>query len=144
MVVAESAPGVFTVDGVRAAALNQDYSFNSPSNPAAAGQVLQLFLTGQGLTTPRVETGALAPAVAPFAAPDQGVRILLDGQNAEVLFAGLAPGAIGLLQVNVRIPAGVTPSQNVLVGARIGNVGLTSAIQVAVKAAPPADPQPPE
>ncbi|MBL8240579.1 MAG: hypothetical protein JNM66_24380 [Bryobacterales bacterium] len=139
--VAESAPGLFSADGIRVAALNQDYSFNTPENPAAAGEVVQFFLTGQGLTTPRVDTGALAPAVAPFAAPDLGVRILLDGQGAEVLFAGLAPGSIGLLQVNVRIPLGITPSSNVLVGARIGNAGLASPLYLAVKAAPANDPQ---
>ena len=140
--VASSAPGLFSADGVRAAALNQDYTFNSPTTPAAAGEIIQLFLTGQGLTTPRVETGALSPAVAPFATPDEPVTILIDGQRAEILFAGLAPGSIGLLQVNVRIPDGIVPSANVLVGARIGTVGLQEGMRIAVKAAPAADPQP--
>jgi len=133
--VAETAPDMFTIDGRQAAALNQDYSYNTATTPAAAGSLIQLFFTGQGLTTPRVETGALAPAVAPFASPDQGVVILIDGQRAEVLFAGLAPGSLGLLQVNARIPASVTPSSNVLIGARFGNIGLSDPIQIAVKAA---------
>ena len=140
--VAPAAPGLFSADGVRAAALNQDYSFNTPTTPAAAGEVIQLFLTGQGLTTPRVETGALAPSVAPFATPDEPVVILIDGQRAEILFAGLAPGSIGLLQVNARIPASIAPSSNVIVGARIGSVGLQEAMHIAIKAAPAADPQP--
>lgn len=142
MRVAESAPGLFSADGVRAAALNEDYSYNTPENPVAAGSVVQLFLTGQGVTTPRVETGALAPGVAPFPLPDQDVVILIDGQRAEILFAGLAPGSIGLLQVNARIPLTVAPSDRVLVGARIGTAGLPQALLIAVKAAPPADPQP--
>lgn len=49
---------------MRAAALNQDYSDDTPAAPA--GEVIQLFLTGQGLTNPRVKTGALAPTVAPL------------------------------------------------------------------------------
>ena len=133
--VAETAPGMFSIDGVRAAALNQDYSYNTPSTPIAAGDVIQLFFTGQGLTTPRVETGALAPGVAPFATPDQGIVILIDGQRAEILFAGLAPGSVGLLQVNVRVPSTTAPSNNVLVGARLGNSGLPDGLQIAVKAA---------
>ncbi len=108
MRVADTAPGMFSIDGVRAAALNQDYSYNTPSTPIAAGDGIQLFLTGQGLTTPRVETGVLAP------------------------------GAVGLLQVNVRIPPPATaPSNNVLVGARLGNNGLPGALHIAVKAADP-------
>jgi len=137
MRVAETAPGMFSIDGVRAAALNQDYSYNTPATPAAAGDVIQFFFTGQGLTTPRVETGALAPAAAPFAVPDQGVTVLIDGQRAEIVFAGLAPGSVGLLQVNVRVPASVAPSNNVLVGGRIGNNGLPEALQISVKAADP-------
>ena len=137
MRVADTAPGLFSIDGVRAAALNRDYSYNTPSTPIAAGDVIQLFFTGQGLTTPRVETGALAPAAAPFATPDQGVVVLIDGQRAEILFAGLAPGSVGLLQVYVRIPVSIAPSNNVLVGARLGNNGLPEALQISVKAADP-------
>lgn len=110
--VAAAAPGLFTAGESRAVALNQDSSVNSPQNPAAAGEVVQLFLTGQGLTTPRVETGALSPAAAPFATPDASVSVLIDGRPADVLFAGLAPGSIGLLQVNARVP-GATPASAV-------------------------------
>jgi uncharacterized protein (TIGR03437 family) len=98
---------------------------------------MQLFFTRQGLTTPRVETGAPVPAVAPFATPDQGVAVLIDGQPAEALYAGLAPGAIGLLKVNVVIPASLAPSINVLIGARIGNNSLPQGLLIAVKANEP-------
>ena len=78
----------------------------------------------------------------PFATPDEPVIILIDGQRAEILFAGLAPGSIGLLQVNARIPEGITPSPNVMVGARIGTAGLQEGMRIAVKAAPQTDPLP--
>ena len=29
----------------------------------------------------------------------------VDGQNSEILFAGLTPGGIGLFQINFRVPA---------------------------------------
>ncbi len=51
------------------------------------------------------------------------------------LFAGLAPGAVRLLQLNVRIPPAAAPSNNVLAGARPGNNGIAEAPQIAVKSA---------
>ena len=42
-----SAPGIFTYDGVRAIATNQDGSLNSPTNPAARRDVMTVYMTGQ-------------------------------------------------------------------------------------------------
>jgi uncharacterized protein (TIGR03437 family) len=55
MTVAESAPGIFTVDAIGTGAIaawNQDGSFNSSANPAMPGSLVPLFLTGAGQTTP--------------------------------------------------------------------------------------------
>jgi uncharacterized protein (TIGR03437 family) len=41
------------------------------------------------------------------------VSVTIGGQPAVVQFAGLTPGFAGLYQVNVQIPAGVTPSASV-------------------------------
>ena len=41
------------------------------------------------------------------------VTVTIGGQPATVDFAGLAPGSIGEYQVNVVIPNGVTPGDNV-------------------------------
>jgi uncharacterized protein (TIGR03437 family) len=65
--------------------------------------VLILFVTGAGRTNPVAQTGAIAQApLGQLIAP---TRVLLNGEEGEVLFAGLAPGTAGLVQVNVRIPA---------------------------------------
>ena len=41
-----------------------------------------------------------------------GANALVDGQPADVLFAGLAPGLpMGVYQINVRIPAEAAPGQ---------------------------------
>ncbi len=131
--VAASAAGMFSYNGNRAAALNQDYSLNTPQSPAAPGDIVQFYLTGQGLTTPRVPSGAIAPSAAPFPAPDQEVVILIDGVRAEIVFAGLAPGAVGLLQVNARVPQNTRPGDNVIVGARIGASALPDVLMLAVR-----------
>ena len=59
VVVAASAPAVFTLAGGRgpAVAVNGDGSFNSESNPAARGSAVTLFATGEGLADPPAAAG---------------------------------------------------------------------------------------
>jgi uncharacterized protein (TIGR03437 family) len=57
--VAETAAAVFTVDGVYAAASNQDGSINSASNPAPVGSIVTVWATGLGETTPAQADGTL-------------------------------------------------------------------------------------
>ena len=80
------APAVFT-PGV----LNQDNTVNSPANPAPVGTVLQIFLTGMP------DSGAIA-----------SVTIQNRG-NLVPLYAGEAPGFLGLQQVNVAVPPDLQP-----------------------------------
>jgi len=101
--IATTAPGIFLLDGHRAAALNQDFSVNGPDNPAGVGSVVAVYWTGQGLVNNPIATGAAAPAmflnttVAPTTAT-------IGGQPATVLYSGLAPGFVGLAQANIQVP----------------------------------------
>jgi uncharacterized protein (TIGR03437 family) len=106
--VAASALGIFTSDGSgagQAAALNQDGTLNSASNPADRGSILVLYSTGEGQTSPGGQTGSLtAGDVLPK--PENPVAAFIDGIPCEILYSGETPSAIaGLLQLNVRIPA---------------------------------------
>lgn len=80
--VAPSAPGIFTVNSGtgQAAALNQDGSVNSASNPAAAGSTIVLYLTGEGQTLPPGADGKIASA-ASFPAPVLPVTVMIGGQT---------------------------------------------------------------
>lgn len=116
----KSAPGVFasTFGGNFApgvgpgAVLHGDFSPVTQSNPAAAGEVLQVYLTGLGSVTPSVADGAAAPAV-PLSIVDANVMVFVGGQQAKVDFKGLAPGYAGLYQVNFEVPSGVASGQQV-------------------------------
>ena len=113
--------GIFSVDGIRAAAMNQDGSLNSPVKPAAAGSIVQFYATGQGTLDEPVPTGALAPLQAPFPAPTNPFALKIGGLPAKIIFAGLAPGMVGMLQINVQVPSDLPPADLVPVEAQSGS-----------------------
>jgi uncharacterized protein (TIGR03437 family) len=102
--VARAAPYIQQDSSGDAVALNQDYSANSAANPAKAGSVLILTLTGIGPVDNAVATGAAAPD-APLSQATLPKSATIGGQDAPILFLGLAPGKVGLAQANVLIPA---------------------------------------
>jgi uncharacterized protein (TIGR03437 family) len=114
-------PGVF----------NQDFSLNSTDNPAAAGSIVILFATGQGITSPPTVTGKAA--VAPYSSPAGPVRVTIGGVECELLFSGLAPGTAGVIQVNVRLPSGIAGSAAAEVSLAVGNSTSQKGVTVAVR-----------
>ncbi len=106
-----TAPGIFTIPSGglgNGAALHADYSLVSTANPARAGETVLIFLTGLGAVKPSVTAGAPAPS-NPASSVSNWVEVYLDGRAAKVSYAGLVPGVAGLYQLNVTIPAGLTP-----------------------------------
>ena len=64
--------------------------------------IVVLYVTGLGATNPPGEDGNLATELKQ---PVSGVRISVDGQEAEVLYAGAAPTLVeGVMQINLRLP----------------------------------------
>jgi uncharacterized protein (TIGR03437 family) len=100
------APGVFTSDASGAgggAILNSDNSFNGPDHPAAKGEVVSVYMTGEGQTAP---AGVNGKVTATPPTPLAKVAATVDGQPATVTFAGEAPSLVsGVMQVNVQVPA---------------------------------------
>ena len=131
-----SVPGIFTYDSTGkgpAAALNQDgITVNSAAKPAQTGDVISLFATGEGQTTPAGVDGKLA--ADPLPQPVLPVTVTIGGQNAQILYAGGAPGAVaGLMQINVRIPSGVPTGAAVPVEVRVGNASGQAGVTIAVR-----------
>jgi uncharacterized protein (TIGR03437 family) len=121
--VAAAAPGIFVYGNNWAVVLNQDYSLNGPSNPAKAGSYVMLYGTGAGAASPAVPTGSAAPT-SPLSTVTN-VTATVNGAPATVSFQGLAPGFVGLLQVNLQVPA--IPSGGYLVQITAGGVKSNSA-----------------
>jgi uncharacterized protein (TIGR03437 family) len=118
----------FTVDGSTdgfAAALNQDGSLNSPANPARRGEVVVLFGSGMGVTSPASEDGVVAVADSPdrLARPTELLIPFVNSEPASVLYLGQAPGLVnGAVQMNVRIPANLAgESDRAFIGVARGN-----------------------
>jgi uncharacterized protein (TIGR03437 family) len=128
-------PGIFTQSATgtgQAAAVNQDGSVNSATTPAQAGSVLTLFATGEGLSLPTGPDGRQVPSNAPK--PIQQVSVTIGGVPATVEYAGGSPGSVaGLLQVNVRIPAGVPAGATVPVVLRVESTGSREGVTVAIR-----------
>ena len=99
------APGILAPGGGgHALAVNYPGgALNSLQNPVHPGEYVVVYLTGQGQVDRPVASGAQSPA-EPLSLSVAAVRARLGGTPAEVAFAGLAPGFVGLLQVNLLVP----------------------------------------
>jgi uncharacterized protein (TIGR03437 family) len=133
--VIDVAPGLFTLNSQgfgQGAVLNQDLSVNGPNNPARLGQVIVLYGSGYGQSNPAGTDGQ--QAAAPLPEPLQPMSVLIGGKQGIIKYQGPAPGLTeGIFQINVEIPADVTPGNEVPVqvqqGSRISPPGVTVAIQ---------------
>ena len=86
-----------------AAALDGSFLLISTNNPARRGQVLQLFVNGLGPVDNTPGNGQISPS-APLARTTAIPEVKIGGKVAQVLFSGLAPGIVGLYQLNVIVP----------------------------------------
>jgi uncharacterized protein (TIGR03437 family) len=134
--VATTAPGLFTANSSGkgpGAILNGNNSFNSPNNPAAKGEIVALYMTGEGQTSPRGVTGKVTtvsttPPLTP--GPLLPVSVLIGPagaqQPANFTFAGEAPGLIsGAMQLNVQIPLTAASGDQQIVVSIGGNPSQT-------------------
>jgi len=135
MPVRASTPAIFSIDssGVGPGAiLNQDTTTNTTGNPAARLSIIALYCTGGGVTDPASGDGEVIGG--PLRRLTQTVTVTIGGINADVKYAGAAPGAVaGLTQINVEVPAALAPALALPVIVKIGNYTSTGSVTVAVK-----------
>jgi len=98
------APGIFqtTIGGQQiAVAVRSDGSYVSPSNPAHAGEVIQIFVTGLGQTSPALATGS---AGAPGQSVAGSVVVGLNNGGVPLISAVPAPGMVGVYILTLQVP----------------------------------------
>jgi len=125
--VAATAPAIFFYP-VATVVKNANFSLVSAANPARAGDVLLVFATGLGQTTPPITTGRLIPG--DVVARTGTVTASIGGRPATVVYSIASPGFTGLYQIAVTVPSGVTGS--VPLQLQMGTVG-SNAVNINVQ-----------
>lgn len=136
--VAASAPGLFTIAGGTGpvVAILESGCCNSAQNAARRGEVVVFYATGEGQTNPPGRDGSLAEyaTLAEFPRPVLPVRVTIGGQEAEILYAGAAPGFVaGLMQLNVRLPAGAPLGEAVPVVLQVGQNASRAGVTMTIR-----------
>lgn len=143
--IVANAPGIFTLDGSgagTAAALNYNattglYSVNASSNAAKLGDTVVFYVTGEGdyATTITPRTGLIFPTtISPVPQLSPLPVVTIGGAAATVSYAGPSVGSLlGLLQLNVVVPAGSTIGAAVPIFINIGGVASQSGVTLTLK-----------
>ena len=98
-------PGIFTYQGNYAVALlYPNYSLLGPNNPALRGDYIILYTTGLGPLSLNLTDGYGAPS-NPLARTVDPFQVFVAGEACDIYFSGLAPGFVGLYQLNIRLPS---------------------------------------
>jgi uncharacterized protein (TIGR03437 family) len=104
--VLAAAPGLFSLSSGHAVVQNSDFTLNDTTNPAKAGSTIIAYLSGSGPVSPAVADGTATPN-SPLVSATSQSNATIGSSTAQVAFAGLAPGFVGLVQVNIVVPAGL-------------------------------------
>jgi uncharacterized protein (TIGR03437 family) len=134
--LAPFAPAIFSINAEgsgQGAILNAAYYPVDFTHPATAGStVILIYCTGLGAVTSQPASGSAAPLTS-LSYTTTNPTVTIGGAQADnVSFSGLAPGYVGLYQVNAQVPAGSTKGTAVPVTISIG--GATSnAVTIAVQ-----------
>lgn len=116
LTIQPTAPGIFmdAASGVGAVLVSGSSQLTT-ERPAGPEDYLEIYATGLGAVD--AAGGSLRRTLLT-------PRVFLGGREAEVSYSGLAPGYLGLYQVNARVPEGVPPGAQPLsieIGGRRSN-----------------------
>jgi uncharacterized protein (TIGR03437 family) len=131
LVIEPNAPSVFEATigseaNIPTVVRNDDNELVTPSHPIHrdSGTALVIYLTGLGGTSPTVATGQPAPT-NPLAYSLVQPTVTLGGVELPVLYSGLAPGLVGVDQINVSVPSNVPMGMSVPLVITEGNVSTS-------------------
>ena len=93
------------------AILHANFQLADTAHPAKAGEVVLIYCTGLGVVSSAPEDGAAGNGQSTTATS----TATIGGAAAPVSFSGLAPGFVGLYQVNAKVPSGLKSGNQAVV-----------------------------
>lgn len=139
--LAPTGPGLFTTDGTGsgqgAIVISETGQLAASSDkfpgsrPAAHNEFVTLFATGLGGAKNQPASGAGAP-LQPLSTSLLTPGVTIGGVPASVSFSGLAPGFVGLYQVNAQVPDAAPAGDSVPVVLSIGGID-SNTVSIAVR-----------
>ena len=111
-------PGVWTMPGT-SRTLAVSAADGSIGMPVAPGTYVTVYLTGQGALSSPIPTGGPAPA-NPLVVPAAAVEATVGGVAASDIATAMAPGLVGVLQVNLQVPPVAAGDQPLVI--KVGGV----------------------
>lgn len=111
IVISETAPAILTLGletGRYPAVLHQDGTLCTEVSPAHPGEALSVYLTGLGAVNGEITAGQTA-STSTLHSARAPVEVQIGALRFPPLFAGLAPGFVGLNQVNLVAPDTLSP-----------------------------------
>ena len=95
--------------------------------------MIQIFATGAGATDLSLLTGEPAPVGGNSLVRTQvQPTVRIGGSQAHVLFSGMAPGFVGVWQINALVPENITPDVAVPMSITAGGV-TSNTVRIAVE-----------
>jgi uncharacterized protein (TIGR03437 family) len=142
MQAAAASPALFTADGSglgQLAAINEDGTVNGQGNPVQRGHYISLYGTGEGFVAGAPPDGQPAPGAVPTNVnPVVYIDGVLESSSSlgQYFYSGLAPGLVGVWQINLQIPTSVPPGAAIPVVLQYQSIftgGQGQATTIAVK-----------
>jgi uncharacterized protein (TIGR03437 family) len=134
-------PGMFTVNqtgsGQGAVLIAGTAAVAAPAGlvpgarPANRGEYISIYCTGLGPVNNTPASGAKAPD-SPLSSTSTLPTVTVGGLRAVVTFSGLAPGFVGLYQVNAQVPDTVVPGDAVPLTLSIGGA-VSNTVTIAIR-----------
>jgi uncharacterized protein (TIGR03437 family) len=99
-------PGTFVYNvggNIFGAILHANFQLADTAHPAVAGETVLIYCTGLGVVSSPPADGAASSGQPTLTTPS----VKIGGVRSTVSFSGLAPGFVGLYQINAVVPAGL-------------------------------------
>lgn len=118
IMLSAAAPVLFQLDAVNVLATHGNWPVVTPQSPARPGEIVVLWATGLGLTTPEAIPNQI-PDFAAWIVDRADFHVTLNGVDVDprrIFYAGVTPGYAGLFQINLQLPPDCPPNPEIRIG----------------------------